>query len=377
MTIMLSSFAQGLRPDAFLSFQAKDSSILADKLYNALHESKINVFKDVESLELGKHNCRTQLKALRESRVSIIVFSSSYGVSPWCLDTLVLIINDMKTKGKLVLPVFYKVNPSGVHPTGSLHLTVAQYESMLNDDDETKEYERKLALCEAAHMHGWSIKQQEEFDAIIPRIVEEVSRGNCCEHQMRSAKSTENTIRYQGRPRHDVFLSYRETKRSNIFVDNLYDALYESKIKAFKDVWSSGCREDFCPPVLRAIEESSIFVIVFSEYYAYSPWCLDTLARILDSIETNDKVVLPVFYDVDPSDVKYQTGSFGSALADHECKFMDSMEKVQRWKLALSEVSHVHGRSLKEGEEHDVIPSIVEDVYALICVDHSTNSGVN
>ncbi|MCI40243.1 TMV resistance protein N-like, partial [Trifolium medium] len=52
----------------------------------------------------------------------------------------------------------------------------------------------------------------------------------------------------------------------------------------------------------RAIEESQIAVIVFSRNYGDSRWCLDELVKIMECHRTIGQVVLPVFYDVDPSE---------------------------------------------------------------------------
>ncbi|XP_054790320.1 disease resistance protein RUN1-like isoform X2 [Prosopis cineraria] len=175
---------------------------------------------------------------------------------------------------------------------------------------------------------------------------------------------------------HDVsILSFEEAySDSNIFVGDLYEALYESNINAFKDVGSSEWSEDSGPIALRAIKESRISVIVFSESDAYSEWCLDAVVMILDCVQTKGKLVLPVFYNVDPSEVSHQTGIFGLAMAELEDKLQDNMEKVEKWRLALSEAAHRLGWSLEKGEEIDVIPNIVEEVSNHLRFEHLTRS---
>ncbi|KAH9726191.1 Disease resistance-like protein DSC1 [Citrus sinensis] len=54
--------------------------------------------------------------------------------------------------------------------------------------------------------------------------------------------------------------------------------------------------------LVNAIEASAISVIVFSEGYASSRWCLDELVKILDCKKEYAQIVIPVFYRVDPSD---------------------------------------------------------------------------
>ena len=100
--------------------------------------------------------------------------------------------------------------------------------------------------------------------------------------------------------------------------------------------------EKISTELLEVIGSSKISIIVFSKNYAFSTWCLDELVKILEC-KNNGQVVLPVFYKVDPSDVRNQQKNFGEALAKHEKKFKDNKEKVQRWRAALNEASHISG----------------------------------
>ena len=95
--------------------------------------------------------------------------------------------------------------------------------------------------------------------------------------------------------------------------------------------------------LLSAIENSRISVIVFSENYASSSWCLDELAKILDCVNVLGHKALPVFYKVDPSHVKRQEGCYGEAFAKHEQIYRENMEKLLKWKAALSEVATISG----------------------------------
>ena len=54
-----------------------------------------------------------------------------------------------------------------------------------------------------------------------------------------------------------------------------------------------------------------ISVIVFSENYASSKWCLDELVWILECRKNLGQLVLPVFYGIDPSVLRKQEGNLG------------------------------------------------------------------
>lgn len=116
--------------------------------------------------------------------------------------------------------------------------------------------------------------------------------------------------------KYDVFISFRgEDTRSN-FTSHLYAALCRAKIETFID-YQLRRGDEVSPALLKAIEDSNISIVILSKDYASSSWCLDELLKILECKDTTDmgQIVLPVFYHVNPSDVRKQTGSFGEALA--------------------------------------------------------------
>ncbi|XP_050142272.1 disease resistance protein RPV1-like [Malus sylvestris] len=104
--------------------------------------------------------------------------------------------------------------------------------------------------------------------------------------------------------------------------------------------------EEISPALLKAIEESRNYVIVFSEKYASSRWCLDELVKIIDCKKSNQQMVIPVFYKVSPSDVRNQKGCFGDGLAGLECNYKDNVDKIHKWRPALSEAGNLSGWTL-------------------------------
>ncbi|KAM0048393.1 putative TIR domain, P-loop containing nucleoside triphosphate hydrolase [Helianthus debilis subsp. tardiflorus] len=78
--------------------------------------------------------------------------------------------------------------------------------------------------------------------------------------------------------------------------------------------------------------------------------------------KTGERIAFPVFYDVEPSEVRKQTGAVGDALAIH--RNMNESE-VGRWREALKEASNLSGwdvRKTANGHEAQVIKYIVEKV---------------
>ncbi|XP_052191344.1 disease resistance protein RPV1-like isoform X3 [Diospyros lotus] len=149
--------------------------------------------------------------------------------------------------------------------------------------------------------------------------------------------------------KYDVFLSFRGVDTRNSFVDHLYSVLDAKCIFTFKDDLRLERGEYISPTLLKAIEESRFAVVVFSKNYASSKWCLEELAYILECQKTRGLTILPVFYKVDPSDLRKQRGSIGKAFAKHERDSSKKKEKqkVQRWRNALTEAANISGWDTK------------------------------
>ncbi|RDX86504.1 Disease resistance protein RPP5, partial [Mucuna pruriens] len=89
---------------------------------------------------------------------------------------------------------------------------------------------------------------------------------------------------------------------------------------------------------------------------------------------TIGQVVVPVFYDVDPSEVRHQTGEFGKAfrnlenrIAIEENKVPSEFGYVKRWKEELGDAAGISGVVvLNSRNESEAIKSIVENVTRLL-----------
>ena len=97
---------------------------------------------------------------------------------------------------------------------------------------------------------------------------------------------------------------------------------------------------------LKVVEESRIAIIVFSEKYASSAFCLDEAAMILECTKSG-RLVWPVFYKVDSTDVEYQTGSYEKAFEQHDMNL--GIKRVNKWRSTLVKAASLPGWSFKEG----------------------------
>ena len=147
---------------------------------------------------------------------------------------------------------------------------------------------------------------------------------------------------------YDVFLSFRGKDTRRGFTGHLYQALCDKGFKTFIDNEDLQRGEEISAELINAIKSSMISIIIFSQNYASSTWCLEELTEIIEC-KKNGQRVLPIFYKVDPSEVRRHKGIFGSALTTHEKKFENNREKVLRWREALYEAANLSGWHIEDG----------------------------
>ncbi|KAH9725559.1 hypothetical protein KPL70_007919 [Citrus sinensis] len=114
--------------------------------------------------------------------------------------------------------------------------------------------------------------------------------------------------------KYDAFLSFRGEDIRKSFTGNLYTALKNKGIYAFRDDKELQKGGSISPELLKAIEESRVSIIVLSKNYASSTWCLDELAKIVEC-KNKEAQNSPIFYGVEPTVVRKQTANFGKDFA--------------------------------------------------------------
>ncbi|XP_068328929.1 disease resistance protein RPV1-like [Pyrus communis] len=177
--------------------------------------------------------------------------------------------------------------------------------------------------------------------------------------------------------KYEVFINFRGEDTRKGFVSHLYNALVKKPINAFMDAEKLRKGDDLSE-LLTAIRESRLSIVVFSQDYASSTWCLKELVQILECKDTNNQIVLPIFYEVDPSDVRKLKRKFEEAFAQHDRDSNAEMEEVQGWRSALTTATSLSGWDSRKYENDVVlIEEIVEDVYRKLIDISSTSSEDN
>ncbi|PNX76034.1 disease resistance protein (TIR-NBS-LRR class) [Trifolium pratense] len=161
---------------------------------------------------------------------------------------------------------------------------------------------------------------------------------------------------------HDVFLSFRGATRYS-FTDHLYHSLLRRGINVFRDDQKLKIGDEIGPSLLQAIEDSRISIVILCKDYASSSWCLDELVKIVDCYENHGKLVIVIFYKVEPSDVRHQKKSYREAMMKHEKRFGKKSEKVKAWKFALNRVCALSGLHCTDDiYESEFIDKIVKKI---------------
>ncbi|AET00472.1 putative TIR domain, P-loop containing nucleoside triphosphate hydrolase [Medicago truncatula] len=158
-----------------------------------------------------------------------------------------------------------------------------------------------------------------------------------------------------------MFLSFRGGDTRYSFTGSLFQALSQGGFKIFMDDKGLHTGDRISHSLRNAIEATRLSIIVLSENYANSTWCLDELVKILECKKWNNQLVWPIFYKVEPSDIRHLRKGYGKDMAQHEKKFGIDSERVQKWKSALLEVSNLSGMTYETGYEYEFIQKIVED----------------
>ncbi|XP_050368571.1 disease resistance-like protein DSC1 [Argentina anserina] len=162
--------------------------------------------------------------------------------------------------------------------------------------------------------------------------------------------------------KYDVFLSFRGEDTRSTFTSHLHAALKQKQIKTYID-YELVRGEEIAPALIKAIKGSELSVVILSQDYASSKWCLDELVHILECKESHGQIVIPIFYGVDSSDVRHQRESYAAAFLHHEERFQDTPNRVLKWREVLTKASNLAGFDSRNfGRESELIEEVIRDI---------------
>ncbi|XP_020869621.1 disease resistance protein TAO1 isoform X1 [Arabidopsis lyrata subsp. lyrata] len=155
----------------------------------------------------------------------------------------------------------------------------------------------------------------------------------------------------RSRVKWDAFLSFQRDTSHN-FTDPLYEALVKKELRVWNDDLERGDNDELRPSLVEAIEDSVAFVVVLSPNYANSHLRLEELAKLCHLRSSLELLVFPIFYEVQPWEVRTHNGPFEKDFEEHSKRFGE--EKIQRWKGAMALVGNLSGLIYGKPTDEDV-----------------------
>ncbi|XP_010544102.1 PREDICTED: protein PHLOEM PROTEIN 2-LIKE A8-like [Tarenaya hassleriana] len=171
---------------------------------------------------------------------------------------------------------------------------------------------------------------------------------------------------------HEVFINYRGGELRYGFISHLVDAFHRHRIRFSVD--NGERRGEDLKNLFVRIQESRIALAVFSTRYPDSEWCLDELVKIDECVKMGNLRVIPIFYKVEPDDVRRQEGGFGENF--WKLAKISRGKQIMMWKDALESVSDKMGLTFDDKSyESEFIKEIVTEVERVLTAIPSGQKG--
>eukprot|EP00253_Pinus_taeda_P026710 PITA_26710 len=169
---------------------------------------------------------------------------------------------------------------------------------------------------------------------------------------------------------YQVFINHRGPDVKKTFASILYRSLVKNGLKVFLDQSEMKEGEKITSQIEGAIRSASIHVAIFSPRYAESQWCLNELVLMRESGST----IIPVFYHVNPSELKRTNGLYAKALHNlenkktHEEKLRYDSTTIENWRNALFDVAGISGFELEacNDDEGELLENVVKRVLKIL-----------
>ncbi|GLJ34025.1 hypothetical protein SUGI_0684250 [Cryptomeria japonica] len=148
---------------------------------------------------------------------------------------------------------------------------------------------------------------------------------------------------------YDAFISHRGPDIKDTFAKQLYELLQERGCRAFLDREEIEGGDSIPFSIHNGICSSLVQIAIFSKRYAESSWCLDELVLMLQ--QRNDSLFIPVFYDVEPKELRStDRGAYAAAFSYYRSK-KKYPNKVNVWKEALASAADTSGYERSQYKE--------------------------
>ncbi|KAG6726903.1 hypothetical protein I3842_02G102900 [Carya illinoinensis] len=134
-------------------------------------------------------------------------------------------------------------------------------------------------------------------------------------------------------PPHDVFVSHRGPDTRRNIAGLLHDHLLMRGHRPFLDYRNLKAGDKLSEKIDTAVRDCKVGVVVFSQRYCESSYCLHELALLMEY----KKRGIPIFYNVKPSQLRVGDISNGTCVSDQK--------ELERFSGALEEAKNIVGLS--------------------------------
>ncbi|XP_022641644.1 TMV resistance protein N-like [Vigna radiata var. radiata] len=142
---------------------------------------------------------------------------------------------------------------------------------------------------------------------------------------------------------YDVLINFTGEDIHRLFVSHLNSVLSTVGLTTFLHHHNAVKSTHIQEPIL---SHCRVAIVVFTQTYSQSAWCLHQLQQIINWHETYFQHVLPIYYEIQPSDVRLQKGDFGKALEETAQQTFSGQELehgMSRWSHALTKAANFFG----------------------------------
>ncbi|KAF8006692.1 hypothetical protein BT93_K0870 [Corymbia citriodora subsp. variegata] len=225
---------------------------------------------------------------------------------------------------------------------------------------------------------SWSIDSEREREVIAPNSSRRLY-GLCYTRKRRKPglvsqppprsslqlSSYLSSISPSSRNNYEVFLSFRGSDTRNGFAHYLYTNLINSRIIVFRDENELDPGENVPEALVQSIRQSMISIPILSPDYASSKSCLMELAQMVECEKAGAQLIVPIFHDVKPADLKYRRENVGKAFSKHERRGVDP-EVIKEWKQALEKIADINGYDLQNPSKGP--GAVIDEIVSYILV---------
>ncbi|XP_027908040.1 protein SUPPRESSOR OF npr1-1, CONSTITUTIVE 1-like isoform X3 [Vigna unguiculata] len=143
--------------------------------------------------------------------------------------------------------------------------------------------------------------------------------------------------------KYDVLINFTGEDIRRKFVSHLDYALSTVGLTTFLHEENAVNDMHIQQPILNLCR---VAIVVFTKTYSQSAWCLHQLQQIIKWQETYSRHVFPVYYEIQPSDVRFQKGDFGETFKATAQKTFSGQQLehgMSRWSHALTKAANLFG----------------------------------